>query len=147
MDHEKIEDRQDLFEDIDYSNVNKILEKEKKRSLSWLINALNDNSSINTSASDDMIESVFNLLEEVINKNNINLYYKNSDSINKLRQELEKIHFPNINNQFINENKNIKLIFVSNNIIKLNFIMIYYKLLSKICIGKKETSIENIINQ
>lgn len=29
MDHEKIEDRQDLFEDIDYSNVNKILEKEK----------------------------------------------------------------------------------------------------------------------
>lgn len=101
-----------------------------------------------------MIESVFNLLEEVINKNNINLYYKNSDSINKLRQELEKIHFPNINNQFINENKNIKLIFVSNNIIKLNFIMIYYKLLSKICIGKKRNkyreyykSIKNILKE
>lgn len=70
MDYEQIENREDLFDPINYTDVNKILELEKEKSLAWLKMALDDDSEIKTSASDDMIEAMFNLLEDTINSKN-----------------------------------------------------------------------------
>ncbi len=103
MSDEKIETRDDLFESIDYSKVNNILEEEKEKSINWLKNALNQENKPQISPENAMIEGVFDLLDEKVNEQeNINtqndikhnelisLYQKNLNLLYEINYKINK---------------------------------------------------------
>ena len=68
-----------------------------------------------------------------------------------LRQELEKIHFPNINNHFDQIETEISTLYKAATQRRLNIRKIYYKVMSYICLTsvqrkKYRNKLKNIIN-
>ena len=62
---------------------------------------------------------------------------KVSDGLPQLRNEFAQVHFPNINNRFAKNEKELKLIFVINHLWQFKFKEIFYKIKKAFAFGKR----------